>query len=300
MGICQLKNYLSHNRSYEQKLGDIENRLSQEKALSLPLVQELALYQQLQEFELGRFLIRNRGLNGKWTSYIINGALQKGNLHPLEESLITQFPSILATRERFYIFKKETQKRLQSGMRLASIPCGSMEDLLSLDYTNLDDIFLTGIDLDPESLVLAQKNAQFSAFKGPIQFLEQDAWSLSERKTYDLITSNGLNIYEADNQKTLNLYKSFNRALKSGGILITSFLTPPPGMDSSSPWRNFDVDAVTKQRAVFSDILQVRWQSFRTEAEMKSHLEQAEFQVLDVIYDKQAMFPTIIAQKPTH
>ena len=288
---------LSHDSSHTQQLANTENRLSQQKSLSLPLAEELTLYKQLQEFELGRFLIRNGGLNGKWTSYIIKTGLQQTNLHPLERFLLTQSPAILATRERFSIFKKETQKRLKPGMKLASIPCGLMDDLLDLDYTHVQDVSLTGIDLDPESLILAQQNATLSAFKGPVQFSQKDAWSLSENAAYDLITSNGLNIYEPDNQKVINLYKNFYNALKSGGILITSFLTPPPLMDPTSSWKNFDIAALTKQKAIFSDILQVKWQSFRTEAQTRMQLEQAGFQVLEVIYDAQGMFPTVIAKK---
>ena len=36
-------------------------------------------------------------------------------------------------------------------MQLASAPCGLMDDLLTLNYHNVSNIRLTGIDLDSDS-----------------------------------------------------------------------------------------------------------------------------------------------------
>ena len=60
------------------------------------------------------------------------------------------------------------------------------------------------------------------------------------------------------------LYTGFYKALKANGVLITSFLTPPPSIDSSSPWQNFDEKNLRLQRAIFEDILGVKWTNYET------------------------------------
>lgn len=45
-------------------------------------------------------------------------------------------------------------------MVLASIPCGLMEDLLSIDYGKLENIRLIGVDLGTEFIILGEYNAK--------------------------------------------------------------------------------------------------------------------------------------------
>ena len=47
---------------------------------------------------------------------------------------------------------------LRPGMALASLPCGAMDDLLSLDLTGISGLRLSGVDLDPAALRLARHN----------------------------------------------------------------------------------------------------------------------------------------------
>ena len=145
-------NLISHS---DAELGfnltEHQERLKASKNLVLPLDQELSLLEQLNEFELGRFLLMNKGLNGYWTSYIILHGPQKQQLHPLEHWMLHNSPAVLATQERFGIFKKHLQQQLKTGMTLASVPCGLMDDLLGLDYSAHYDIKLVGIDLDEKS-----------------------------------------------------------------------------------------------------------------------------------------------------
>lgn len=275
----------------------IEERLRRESnKLTLPLQTEIGLLEELTSFELGRFLLQNKGLNGYWTHYIILGDhnVKEGSL---EYWVLNYAPAVLATRERFSIFKQKTNEILKSNMVLASIPCGLMDDLLSLDYLNKENIKLVGIDLDPLSLNLARQNSVKYNKNLHIEFKLEDAWNLTELEEYGLITSNGLNIYESSEVKIIKLYQKFYDSLRKDGYLITSFLTPPPVLSPDSTWKNFSMDDVTKQKAIFGDILQVKWQAFFTEEQVRTQLEQVGFQVLDIIYDKQAMFPTIIAKK---
>lgn len=273
--------------TYYQQLDSVQNRV-------LPLTEEKELLRQLSEFELGRFLLDNKGLNGYWTAYIILYGPKLTNLPELEYWLLHRSPAIKATQERFMIFRQQLQARIHDNMKIASIPCGLMDDLLGLE--NTDNIALVGIDLDQQSLKEAAKNAK-KYNRNNVEFRHEDAWNLSTTNEFDIIVSNGLNIYQPDNKKVIELYRQFYNALKPGSILITSFLTSPPALSKDSTWKNYNQDDALKQKAIFSDIIQTRWQSFRTEAETKNQLEHAGFKIEEVIYDSQGMFPTIIARK---
>nr|WP_238400285.1 class I SAM-dependent methyltransferase [Legionella bononiensis] len=171
-----------------------------------------------------------------------------------------------------------------------------MDDLLSLDYSNKTNINLVGIDLDNGSIELAAQNAVKYDFKN-VSFLIKDAWNLGIESQFNLITSNGLNIYESDDEQVTLLYKQFYNALKNKGILITSFITPPPKFNSQSTWKNINSDDALKQHALFNDIIQANWQTYRTEDQTREQLNKAGFDVLDIIYDSQGIFPTVIARK---
>ena len=172
-----------------------------------------------------------------------------------------------------------------------------MKDLLFVDYNGIADVQLVGFDIDQQSLKTAELNASKCPPEVVALFSQKDAWDLAVSEEYDLITSNGLNIYESDEEKVILLYKEFYKALRSAGVLIVSFMTPPPILSAESPWKDFDLEAVIKQKAISVDILQGKWQSYRTEAQTRQHLEAAGFKISDVIYDLQGMFPTVIAEK---
>lgn len=172
-----------------------------------------------------------------------------------------------------------------------------MDDLLTLDYSAAENVKIIGVDRDVNSLKLAQQNADLHNLQDVAAFSQQDAWSLEETSIFDLITSNGLNIYEKDDERVINLYKEFWKALKQDGILVTSFLTPPPTLSEESTWHGLIQEDLLKQKALFGDIIQAGWQSFRTEHQTRRQLGQAGFEVLEVIYDDCGCFPTIIAKK---
>lgn len=288
---------ISHsNKDQSLDLSIFKNRLVSKTDLSLPLDVEMDLLDQLCEFEFGRFLLINKGLNGYWTSYAILHGIKKENLTPLESWMLHSAPDVKATRERFQIFNSQLQKYLRSDIKIASIPCGLMDDLYSLDYTDLKNIKLVGIDIDQESLDLSSENSKKYGLQN-VEHIKKDAWDLGVKEEYDLITSNGLNIYQSDENKVVDLYKEFYKALKAEGILITSFLTPPPIMSKESTWKNYNPEDAIKQKVIFSDIIEATWQSFQTEEQTRQQLEKAGFFVLETIYDSQGMFPTIIAKK---
>jgi len=261
--------------------------------LSLELDETLGILQQLSEFELGRFMLQNRGLNGYWTKYIIvdGPKVDPDTLNAVERWMLFRAPLVLATQERFKIFQEKIQSRItRDKMKLASIPCGLMDDLLSLDYSAVSGVKLEGIDIDGVSISHAHQNAFAKRIRPEVEFHRRNAWNVGIQDLYDVVTSNGLNVYEPDNEKVAQLYAQFYKALKEGGTLVTSFLVPP------STWVMDETDAAI-QKCIFTDIFQSAFMIFRTEDETRRQLESVGFTVLEVIYHKQHIFPTIVAEK---
>lgn len=170
---------------------------------------------------------------------------------------------------------------------MASIPCGLMSDLLTLDYQGIEKYSLTGIDIDLESIELGKSRAP------EWEWIQADAWRLPVKNTYDLITSNGLNIYEENGKKVIELFGQFYQSLKTDGILITSFLTSP------SEWmtKNISTEDAKMQRLLFQTVLEPKFQIFRTEQETENQLMEAGFQSIRFIKDYQGLFSTVIAKK---
>ncbi len=281
----------------EIDLEAIGKRLQAKKSLTLPLSETLSMLEQLNQFELGRFLLKNKGLDGFWTAYVILHGSKRSGLSGLEEWLLTNAPTVRATQERFRIFQQEMQSRLRSEMSIATVPCGLMDDVLGLDFSSVQNVSLVGIDLDANSLRLAKENALHQGGYDKVKLLRRDAWNIGESETYDVVMSNGLNIYEPNPERVVALYKQLNKTLKKGGVLIISFLTPPPGLSSESTWKNVNQLDALKQKAIFSDIVEAGFRVFRTEAEMRRHLGDAGFDVVKVVYDSQGIFPMVVAIK---
>ncbi len=301
-----IESAISHHTSSKITYGEptkqlvelIKQRLLHTKNLFLSLSETLSLLESLSQFELGRFLLHNKGLNGYWTSYIFRNKPSK-NIHPLENWLLNKSLLVLA-RERFFIFQQEIKKRLKSHICLASIPCGLMDDLLLQDYFDYEKISLVGIDADLESLKFANENAVNLNKQSQVSFLLKDAWNLGIHQEFDLITSNGLNMYEPKAERLVQLYKNFYQALKPGGTLIISFLPPPPAsqnIEDVCKKFNISIDDWKKERAIFSDIVQIQYLNFCTEEDMKMQLEQAGFKIEKIVYNAQGVVPVAIATR---
>lgn len=255
---------------------------------------------ELGQFELGRFLLENLGLNGTWTSYVLlhpergqrtNRSSDGTPLGALERWLLDRCPIILATQERFRIARSLTQPLLRDGMQLASLPAGLMDDLLSLDYAQTEGVVLTGLDLDPEALEQAKANASRLQPTVEATFEQRDAWQLDASARWDLVTSNGLNIYVDDDERCTAFYRQVCQALQSEGIFIVSFITPP------QQWRPRHAPDLELQRLLFREVVPARWNCVRGESLTRRQLAEAGFEVLAVQYDAQAMFPTVVARK---
>lgn len=266
------------------------------------VAEQLSWLEQLTCFELGRFLLTHRGLNGYWTHYAVylhprrrhtNGDIP--SLGQLEQFLLDRAPTILATQERFTHFQRIVQDEIDrwpgEELALASVPCGLMADLLTLNYRSCGRVDLAGFDLDDESLHLASELAAKAGLRADL--LHEDAWELCVEGRFDVLVSNGLNLYEPDDERVTQLYVKFSRALKPGGLLVTSFLTPP------SEWRRevIDPEAISLQKVIISNIIGARWQCFRSTEMSRQQLEAAGFEEIRLIPDRANLFPTVPARR---
>src|SRR3990167_5328037 len=74
---------------------------------------QLALLDQLTQFDFGKFLLQNQGLNGYWTHYALTYPWfqnEIGDISELEKFMLEKSPVVIATQERFKIFLQENQK----------------------------------------------------------------------------------------------------------------------------------------------------------------------------------------------
>lgn len=303
---------LSHNVSHEALEITIENvtdKIINRGDLPHASVElQLDLLGKLTQFDFGRFLLQHRGMNGYWTHYVLTypftmkkiGKNNRGEpLSDFERSSLERFPAAHAGQERFQIFLDENQTKVKNNAKLACIPCGMMGELLYLNFDDISSIHLFGIDYDPSTLKDAQALANSLKLSKFTKFIQRDAWNLSIYDEFDLISSNGLTVYEQDDNRVVDLYKQFHNALKPGGKLVTSFATHPPFHSDQCEWDTSAInnDDLILQRIIFIDIVDVKWQCFRSSTETKSQLEAAGFNDIHFLNDKARMSPTVVAYK---
>ena len=246
----------------------------------------------LAQFPLGRFLLLHEGLNGYWTQYIISHPEHpKGGLSRYEKLVLEQLPISLATQERYQIFRRLLQAEVREGVRLASVPCGLMGELLTLDYSEVEHYTLCGVDLDEESIESARAWSKKLEMEGHCAFACADAWNFEG--SCDAIASNGLNIYLSDEERLIALYRTFYEALMEGGVLITSYLTPPPVWDLEK----ISLEMLQFQKTLFQEILRPKFQNFLPEEQVIAQLQEAGFREVEVFYDRGRLFPAYKASK---
>jgi SAM-dependent methyltransferase len=271
--------------------------------------EQLQLIDKLGEFPLGEFILQNRGTNGYWTDYMIehqyrnrfNGTDADGRqLTQLEKIFLDRFPLVIATQQRAVHFSRVIQSHVREDAVIASLPCGLMRDLLALDFSGIKNFKLVGIDIDKMSLNYARQLSEKYQISSHVEFCQSDAWNQPFENYFTLLTSNGLNVYEPDDDRIVALYRQLFKALKPGGILVTSCITPSPDNDPNSEW-NLDVmdwDAMLQQKMLYSDILSFNPRGLRSSSTTKMQLSDAGFENFDLVWDSARMFPTIIAEKP--
>jgi len=279
------------NELIKSRLDEIECRIKSKDASYLSKEETLRLAKELSNFPLGRFLLMNKGLNGYWTAYIFRNPIPPVDASDLERWLLTKSLFVMA-RERFNMFQALLKQQLFTGIRIASVPCGLMDDLLTLDYGEIKEFSLVGIDIDQESLKFAQENATAAGLIDHCQFLQKDAWNLQMTEVADILVSNGLNMYEGSPEKLVSLYKQFSSALVQGGRLLLSFIPPPQGQLKGIAPEDFLID-----RAIFNDIVEVNYLNFCSEEAIRAQLNEAGLDVERIVYNQHGLAPVLLATK---
>jgi len=261
----------------------------------------LKILDDLSEFELGRFLIKNKGaLSGYWTWYIILGFNNSKVTSTLEKFILEKSPVALATRERFNIFQELLAKHIKSNSTVCSVPCGMMADLLTLNLSaQIQEVRFVGIDIDKAVFDLAKDLSKQLRVDHRCDFFYKDAWNLDFENEFDIITTNGLNIYEKEDSRVVALYRGFYNALKVNGKLICSALTCPPMEEKESEYDLSQIDKANSLATaeIFRTILEATWANFRSSEKTCSQLKEAGFENIEIHWDTQKMFPTFIAEK---
>lgn len=244
------------------------------------------------------YLIVNGGLNGDWTDYMIHRYRDDRSIAGMERFFT--LPLQEATRQRDAHFRTALLQHLKPGVRIASIPCGFMRDVLSLPFPEGSTFTLDGYDLDVAALEGARALATQYSVSAHCHFAQADAWELGAAAAvrYDICVSNGLNIYVAEPERRVALYRSFQDMLVPGGVLITSALTWPPGGPKPSEWAldKVDMTGLMLTQRIYG-MIEPRWSSFCSTADMISQLEEAGFINISVVPDAANMMPTFIARK---
>lgn len=298
----------SHPNALEEVLESIRSKIQQSGDKPYASVaKQLQILDELAAFEFGRFMIQNRGWNGYWTHYVLTYP-EKGRktglghdgkpLTKMENFLLNEAPTVLATQERYRHFLAQNQQAVQEGAVLACVPCGLMGELLYLDYSAVRNFRLVGIDIDRDALDGARALAQKLKLDQNVELLQKDAWNLGLRNEFDLISTNGLNIYEPELDKVTELYRQFYLALKPGGQLVTSFFTYPPSHEKCE-WdmTKLNAEAARMEQIIFSDILNGKWLCYYTYSQMYEQLTSLGFKNIKFLDDTVRLFPTVLAKK---
>lgn len=269
---------------------------------------QLNLLEELATFPLGRFLIKHKKFNGYYIHYVKMHALKKPKptvdkkgkpFCPLENFILNDAPTSLATQERFMRSLTIIKKYLKRNCVCASIPCGLMGEFVELDLPPESTYFFHGIDLDLETLHQAKEYSKTKNLYNNCEFYQADAWNLNMKEKFDLIITDGLTIYEPNNSKIVQLYREFYKALQPQGLLLTSFLTFPPTPGITTEWEldQINKEALLLEKIIVIDILQSTWTSFRSTNRVKAQLQEAGFRILEIFYDKAHILPIILAAK---
>lgn len=260
----------------------------------------------LSQSAFGRWMLIHGGWNAHWTRFVMDYTppADPSGANPVEYLLLAQSPGTLATRQRAAIFAEVLSGLVTSGKVALSAGCGFMDELLRLPKAHLADA-LIGVDLDPDAISGAQATAAAMAPQPQCLFAVGDAWDMAAAEVVagdpdeyrrlmtgrvDVVSSNGLNIYVADDDATTDLYRSFAKALRPGGTLVVSALTPP------DTW-NYDGISRDTTRRLGGLLLMcdVMWSHYRTVDTTTAQLAEAGFEVAAIHWDSFGAYPTFVA-----
>ncbi|BBH53059.1 class I SAM-dependent methyltransferase [Fluviispira sanaruensis] len=301
-------NILSHknvqnddfNNTYQELIKKIKNN-NTDVILQDELIKIL---DRVKSSEMGRFLIENSGFNGFWTEYMCSYPETKKLGFNVSENkdenyLMENLPIAIATQSRYQIFKSEIKKRLKDNIKIASLPCGLMNDILSLNFHDYKNFMIHGIDLDTSSLQQARAISLTKGLTYHCKFTREDAWEINYKNEYDLFISNGLNIYVDNDEKQIEMYKKIHTSLKENGELLTSTTVPPPDINKDSCWDMNKINSASYrfQNLFFKHFTNYNENNLRTPDQLCKILEKSGFSNFKILPDVLGVFVTIVATK---
>ncbi len=280
-----------------EKTERIRSKLFKKYSESKSQYEELnKILNDLADCEFGRFLIYNGSLSGYWTHYVMEGYKGKIFQNKTEEFLLQNAPGTIATRQRFSIFQNLLSELIENNSVCCSIPCGLMAEFLTLNLDKkIKKIKFVGIDIDTSLFgKIKPLFKKYNKSENCFSFIKSNAWDIDIKEKFDIITSNGLNIYEKSDEKVIDLYKKFFVALKPGGSFIGS---------SCAPSEEWDIEKIKPedmelQRKIYTIVLEPIWSSPRGYKISESQLESAGFKDIQFYFDTQKIFYTFKAVKP--
>ncbi len=340
MSQQEFASHHASHRSVDRALAELRSRIdrldlpSLEADLGFPLAEVMSFYEgelahrfpisfanprqflgrlaeQLPLSDVAAFLLCAQGCDWRTTDFFFDEEYRAGLRRKQEQGTLPlfdylfffAFPGWLATQERFRIFQAHMQPHVMDGASLASVPCGRMRDLLTLDYTRLrQPVRLVGIDKDEGALAGARELAQKILGKDSRVRAEWRAGDAlrpgmtepAAVEEFDLVTSNGLNIYLTDEQCAL-FYANVFAALKPGGIFITSHLVLP----TYYRWDCVKRHHVQLQTVVWKTLINPLWESFLKPPEaVRDQMKRPGFVEVLIVPDSQGIFPTFVGHKP--
>lgn len=294
--------FLAGDHRVDQAVARAAARIADNPDPVLPAAEEHDLLTALAEFDLGRFLLVNGGLSGYWTSYVFTHD-GRAATHDLERWLL-RHSTLAGIRERFQRLAALVAERLRPGLRVASVPSGVMDDLLSQPVQLLDGVSIIGADIDEESLRLADERAALRGLSDRLELRQADAWDLNLGKPVDLLLSNGLNLYEPDRDRLVALYREFGKNLVPGGELLVSYIPPLPPPPASGPvgariWASLGMSAddVRRDRAIFGDLLAPTYLNITPTDEFVAQLREAGLSLREIHFSNYGVLPIAVATR---
>ena len=297
---------LSHsgNPSLEEviaKRGEVRMRIKSEGDKSYASVEELLYWLDwICESELGRFILCNQGLNGKFTRYFTYHSVSRmapglnsygTPLDPFESFFLEKPMLIVASSERARIFDRTIQQHIRNDVVFGSVPCGVMTDLLTLDFSNAKGFKLVGLDIDRVSLNSAKQISEAFLLEKHCEFRHVNVFEMNFESEFDLLSSSGITLYMKSEEDIVLFYSKLYKALKPGGTLVTSFCTTEDEWDKS----NQDPETVRLEKAILVDILKVGWRNQVSTHRLREQLTSAGFNAenIKVISDTNNVMPTV-------
>ena len=253
----------------------------------------LNILKEMTQFEFGRNLLINRGANGYMTRYISLYQKRKDEykIKSSLEKLILESPMTIAYQQRFDVCQSLLKKLIiKDEMKVCSLPCGLMDDLLTLNLSKETNVKFVGIDIDQNSTIGAFENAKKLNLDQKCIFYTMDAWKIEFENEFDILTSNGLIQYVKDPNDVIKFYRLVYDSLKIPGFFIISSYKVPNILDVSNKSLN-DLQIFNKE------ILQAKFSYFPSAEEIIGDLKFIGFDEFEVFYDEMKMCPTILAIK---